>query len=715
MDNYDTETIYADETEHDADHEAEHDVDHEAEYSAWAAEIEDRDITGAAAEGGNNILTAASNLTTFEKIKQGLYRYLKTPSGRKEFCRQIFVGPNTNFESLTYFFDGEQILELIVPIINQYLRCHRKTDEKLILWNSLIKNKVICQLLIISDIWDANHSRNIINTFFGHYRKLSYIDIGKVVDLISILIDNPDTKNAMLKLIREYAYKFYEKTSIYTIFANSEMIKYTDNNCEMRKILFTLFILTLNKKYPGVLDNTADMMIEYGIIDYIDEIELRKTELKIMESSSEKKIFIKNDIYMVNCRLKLLKNIGYLLVADEVITYFIDSLSQQLFSTAIDETFILNYLSYIHHRKSIMILDDDTVELIVRIFETNNNIYIIEQTLEFLRHILFYEKTYFNYNQEKIINAMRSNSSQWTTNILTILETILTSKYNDENDISYFNNNIVRIANKFFSLVPPQIALKSWKELNVINHYLISNITTRLHNLNDVYTEYMAGGSSILKIKINKRFMKICANVLLLRNLNSNYEFLLSYENRNIFLELLNLAMTIFSDNMWRSSIVCNDTESIIDGIIADNPPNEVMGNLDFREFFITNIEPLIYSLLEKEYDTIAAVFINKILEFDGMRWQMVADCFAKPRFLNVFCDHIADKEIDDGELSADKLDPISLTLITNPIFLPNKIVVDKYTIYRHVLTNQENPFSREYLDADILDKCDSVISSLPK
>jgi hypothetical protein len=173
------------------------------------------------------------------------------------------------------------------------------------------------------------------------------------------------------------------------------------------------------------------------------------------------------------------------------------------------------------------------------------------------------------------------------------------------------------------------------------------------------------------------------------------------------FLELLNLAMTIFSDNMWRSSIVRNDTESIIDGIIADEPADEVMGNLDFREFFITNMEPLIYSLLEKEYDTIAAVFINKILEFDGIRWQMVADCFAKPRFLNVFCDHIADKEIDDGELAADKLDPISLTLITNPICLPNKIIVDKYTIYRHVLTNQENPFSREYLDADILDECD--------
>ena len=201
--------------------------------------------------------------------------------------------------------------------------------------------------------------------------------------------------------------------------------------------------------------------------------------------------------------------------------------------------------------------------------------------------------------------------------------------------------------------------------------------------------------------------MKICANVLLLRNLNSNYEFLLSYENRNIFLELLNLAMTIFSDNMWRSSIVCNDTMSIIDGIIADEPADEVMRNLDFSEFFITNIEPLIYNLLETEYDNVASVFINKILEFDGKRWKMVGDGFAKPRFLKTFCDHIADKEIDDAELSSDKLDPIALTLITTPIQLPNKIIVDKYSIYRHVLTNPENPFNREYLDADILDQCD--------
>jgi hypothetical protein len=131
------------------------------------------------------------------------------------------------------------------------------------------------------------------------------------------------------------------------------------------------------------------------------------------------------------------------------------------------------------------------------------------------------------------------------------------------------------------------------------------------------------------------------------------------------------------------------------------------MGNVDFRELFITTIEPILYSLLEHEYDNIASVFINKILEFNGMRWKMVADSFTKPRFLKVFCDHIADKEIDDAELASDKLDPISLTLITTPIQLPNKIIVDKYSIYRHVLTNKENPFNREYLDADILDECD--------
>jgi hypothetical protein len=683
---------------YEADYDADTVYEPEVDYEAWVTEIEAQNV-------GYNAFLAG--LEEEDIVKRCLYSYLKTPAGRKDFCSQIIQYPNANFDSLIHLFDGEEILELIVPIIYHYLRYNRKIEEKLNLWNMLLQNTVLCQLLIISDLWETSDSHNIINSFFGNYRNLTYRDIGKVVDLISILIDNPNTKNAALKLMCNYASKFYEKTTIYTIFSNSEMIHYTNNNREMCKIRFTLFILTLRKKYPGLLENTADSMVEYGIVDYIDEIEIRKTELKILSISSKKKLYIQNNIYTVTQRLKLLNNLRHLLVSNEVIDYFSDSLSRRLSVDAVGETFILNYLSYINHRKSVMMLNDDTIELITLIFETSNNIYIIEQTLEFLRYILFYEKTYFNYDQDKIINAMRLNSVQWTTNILTLLETVLTAEYSESDDMPYFNNNMIRIANKFFSLVPPQLSSESRKVRNIINHFLIVNITHRIHNLYTIYTKYVGGGSCLLKIKINKRFMKICANVLLLRNLNSNYEFLLSYENRNIFLELLNLAMTIFSDNMWRSSIVCNDTMSIIDGIIADEPADEVMRNLDFSEFFITNIEPLIYNLLETEYDNVASVFINKILEFDGKRWKMVGDGFAKPRFLKTFCDHIADKEIDDAELSSDKLDPIALTLITTPIQLPNKIIVDKYSIYRHVLTNPENPFNREYLDADILDQCD--------
>jgi hypothetical protein len=683
---------------YEADYDADTVYEPEVDYEAWVTEIEAQNV-------GYNAFLAG--LEEEDIVKRCLYRYLKTPAGRKDFCSQIIQYPNANFDSLIYLFDGEEILELIVPIIYHYLRYNRKIEEKLNLWNMLLQNTVLCQLLIISDLWEPSDSHNIINSFFGNYRNLTYRDIGKVVDLISILIDNPNTKNAALKLICNYASKFYEKTTIYTIFSNSEMIHYTNNNREMCKIRFTLFILTLRKKYPGLLENTADSMVEYGIVDYIDEIEIRKTELKILSISSKKKLYIQNNIYTVTQRLKLLNDLRHLLVSNEVIDYFSDSLSRRLSVDAVGETFILNYLSYINHRKSVMMLNDDTIELITLIFETSNNIYIIEQTLEFLRYILFYEKTYFNYDQDKIINAMRLNSVQWTTNILTLLETVLTAEYSESDDMPYFNNNMIRIANKFFSLVPPQLSSESRKVRNIINHFLIVNITHRIHNLDTIYTKYVGGGSCLLKKKINKRFMKICANVLLLRNLNSNYEFLLSYENRNIFLELLNLAMTIFSDNMWRSSIVCNDPVSIIDGIIADEPADEVMRNLDFSEFFITNIEPLIYNLLETEYDNVASVFINKILEFDGKRWKMVGDGFAKPRFLKTFCDHIADKEIDDAELSSDKLDPIALTLITTPIQLPNKIIVDKYSIYRHVLTNPENPFNREYLDADILDQCD--------
>ena len=61
---------------------------------------------------------------------------------------------------------------------------------------------------------------------------------------------------------------------------------------------------------------------------------------------------------------------------------------------------------------------------------------------------------------------------------------------------------------------------------------------------------------------------------------------------------------------------------------------------------------------------------------------------------------------IDDEDYPDEFLDPIESTLIVNPIVLPvSNIIIDKKSILRWLLTKKEDPFSRNELTEDILNK----------
>ena len=66
--------------------------------------------------------------------------------------------------------------------------------------------------------------------------------------------------------------------------------------------------------------------------------------------------------------------------------------------------------------------------------------------------------------------------------------------------------------------------------------------------------------------------------------------------------------------------------------------------------------------------------------------------------------------EIDDEDIPDEFLDPIMSTLIKNPMVIPgtNNTFMDKTVIYKYLMTENLNPFTREKLNTTMLDEFNS-------
>ena len=59
--------------------------------------------------------------------------------------------------------------------------------------------------------------------------------------------------------------------------------------------------------------------------------------------------------------------------------------------------------------------------------------------------------------------------------------------------------------------------------------------------------------------------------------------------------------------------------------------------------------------------------------------------------------------------------DPILQTLITDPVELPNNIIISRSTIFQHLMSSNENPFDRTELTIEILDKYNSKLEVIDR
>ena len=60
--------------------------------------------------------------------------------------------------------------------------------------------------------------------------------------------------------------------------------------------------------------------------------------------------------------------------------------------------------------------------------------------------------------------------------------------------------------------------------------------------------------------------------------------------------------------------------------------------------------------------------------------------------------------DVDLGDIPDEYLDPIMSEIMKDPVLLPSsKIVVDRVTIIKHLLSDETDPFNRSKLTKDML------------
>jgi ubiquitin conjugation factor E4 B len=63
----------------------------------------------------------------------------------------------------------------------------------------------------------------------------------------------------------------------------------------------------------------------------------------------------------------------------------------------------------------------------------------------------------------------------------------------------------------------------------------------------------------------------------------------------------------------------------------------------------------------------------------------------------------VMEMEVDLGEIPDEYLDPITYTLMEDPVILPSKQVMDRSSIEKHLLNDSTDPFNRQPLTSDML------------
>ena len=117
--------------------------------------------------------------------------------------------------------------------------------------------------------------------------------------------------------------------------------------------------------------------------------------------------------------------------------------------------------------------------------------------------------------------------------------------------------------------------------------------------------------------------------------------------------------------------------------------------------------------ILELFYVDLLKLYSIGFLDYDCNAWKryiliysiynIYTDTRINSFMLDTLNDHIKHNKKAYSNLHERFIDPITCTVIDEPIIVPPDIVMDKGIIYKHLMENNTNPFNRESLNIDSL------------
>ena len=523
---------------------------------------------------------------------------------------------------------------------------------------------------------------------------------------------------------------------------------------------------------PSQLFNSIVRLLDIGCINYIEEISLRTNDLEdmkmnimefefkndnILTSTDNSQITLLNksilkglhiNLNKITERIKILTKLKYD-IYNPLIYNFIHELLKYLNiylqSSSVDtciipnlDTILDSIIVYYTHYTSLLntrVLDRDCMTLLKIIISKpithNLNIKAKALGLLNLKTTDLYPNVY--------LESFKSDSLFWCSHIIDTVIELYKYILDDDYHLSYtiYELNLPFICNMITycigindSLIDSinvdhfktfiHICIEGWhyewndiyntfEEIkliinNLFNNSMIDDIILRVISDSISYNSYLT------HIKHFKYYMSFFMNLSSMK-----YQHLLfSYENMYYYVDILNkMLINIYDiDIDFFYTMELKLFQSNMTSIIANN----------YKSIIVYIYDLLSYTLNYK-FNDLVSIYSIEYTDYNITAWYTWMDFCSKK--LNISNKYILDVAILThliktnnriySKCKSSYLDPITTTLINEPIILPPNIVMDKYIIYKHLVIHNYNPFNREKLSIELLENFNELKSTKDK
>jgi len=538
-----------------------------------------------------------------------------------------------------------------------------------IIVDNYFNNKLIFKFInYLNDILDKNKLFNSINTNTETFSNQSSLIFLLFVYKISLLLFNKIDKNNIFKNIND---------------KNNENTKRINFNFDDNDNLETKIYLLALKSFN---------LIQFEIIN-----------LKKINLDSNNQIY--NQRY--NMAKKIILDPNFELLINNLTTYYITNFLQ------INNDIQYSIINYYYNTKN----------------KDNDNEYYSEP-LQYCYKLMELPVKYCNYNIKYDVLKF-------------ICSVLLVRHFNKEVDIDIYDyilykkdtDNLIHTSNIINNFELFKALLYYHTENNIFNSYInleyhkyyqysifMFNLIFSLSNLNNDITTFIKNNTELILKFYYKLYSYITSNLeninIICNNSNdidtynkfSNYKFILMNIINSVLysLDLMNIILTnniLDSINLRREIVNFNIT------LIISILNYFTKGNTAFYEIFYFNMEGLYIMkyaifLLHKlsnnsHFNDLINDFKNIIIEtlktikFEEEHLIIKEELINKLKNINI---------IDLTDIPNDFLDPILCSIINDPVMIPNvDLIFDKSSILGHLYNEKNNPYTREYLDENIL------------